>query len=359
MLRGIVGAVIVAGSLLASLAHRRALSSSATSLAVPYKHYPHLQEGWSEAVHKWRLKLVEIAVKEDDNNKDHLGKSFLVDISPFQQIISEGIDTFGIRSMLGEVFHDIEWYFPTSWYRPKSKKKEEACNWHGIGCDYYDLWFIWHYVGVVMAEKLLNEGSLLLDGSTGERLDSAVQVMDEIHRLQTQPFVTRMSFHAEHGFIWHYLVATMPDLDSYPNELAQAFCGKYNEKHYVPSVKKQIGGECYHGFGHAMWEILAVQQLRDMNDNAMSLSKGIQYNYTTSTAFRAKSGFVLTDASFCKGFKLCEQASEYPEAARKHCHGGMTHAAWLYSPGGALTDKKKKVDGIFKKARDRCEHSSA
>lgn len=168
--------------------------------------------GWEEAVHQYRLVLTEAAVKmkqqhlqQDDETIITDEDSYLVNIKPFHDIISLGLDTFGVIPMYSEVFHDIEWYFPEKWYRPKSNKKEARCNWHGIGCEYYDLWFIWHYVGVVSAEKLLQEKSLLLDSITGKRLSNAVELMDVIHALQERPFVTRMSFHAQHG---EYLYVT-------------------------------------------------------------------------------------------------------------------------------------------------------
>lgn len=186
--------------------------------------------GWTASIHRFRLALVAAAVKlkeqDDDNNSKN---SLMVDVGPLLDLISLGLDTFGVEPMYTEVFHDIEWYFPNDWYRPKSEEKEERCNWHGIGCDWYDLWWIWHYVGTVSAEKMIKEKSLLLDGITGKRVDSAVDFMNEIHRIQEQPYVTRMSFHGEHGFIWHYLASTMPDLDSYPTRLAHDFCSKYND----------------------------------------------------------------------------------------------------------------------------------
>ena len=126
-----------------------------------------------------------------------------------------------------------------------------------------------------------------------------------------------MSFHGEHGFIWHYLAATMPDLDSYPTQLAHDFCSKYNDAFYVPSVNKYIGAECYHGFGHAIFEILAVRQL---NDGASSS------NYSASRALRAQSGFELTRDVFCQGYRICEQAPGDVNSAKKHCHGGMAQA---------------------------------
>jgi len=307
--------------------------------------------GWTEAITKFQKELVSIAVDMKKREKNSHG--ITVDIAPFNTWAENAINTFGVRAVFTHVFHDIEWYFPETWYRPKSSKKEKRCNWHGIGCSAWDIWFIWHYVGAVCADLLLREDSLLLDSSTGERVYTAVGFMDEIHRLKAQQrYVTRMSFHAEHGFIWHYLAATQPDLNTYPLDLAHDFCSKYDKKVYVASVNKYIGVECYHGFGHGIFEVLAMQQMQQM---------GAMKNYNASRALRAKGGFQMENETFCKAYRICEGAPKDVKTgwttAWKHCRGGIQHAYWLFSD--TLPKERSKVDSYFEKLERQCNIESS
>ena len=226
------------------------------------------------------------------------------------------------------------------------KSKPHNCSKHGEDCHANDIWWLNHYAGAVTAEKLLRDGSLLLDGVTGERLDDAVTFMKEIHRIQRQRYSGLMSFHAIHAFIWYYVAATMPDLNTYPTQLAEDFCGDYLLKDKkTKSAHKKLGIECYHGFGHAIFFLLA---LRQKNGNSSTIN--------ARTQFRPKGGFVLKDEAVCKGFHICYGASNVTKNPILRCRGGMKHSAWLFSK------KLKTHDGMesyFNDRERRCNQATA
>lgn len=335
---------VVAASIFAVLAAWSLEKKSCTRLQPkpPIEHDTghHRSASMNSTMDAFRKDLVAVAVKIDGQQEEGDDEPQpTVDIRPFYDLIEYALDTFGVRLVYTDVFWEIEWYFPEDWYRPRTEEKEYECNWHGIGCEWYDLWWIWHFVGAISAEKLLHQGSLLLDATTGERVNDTITFMNEIHLLKEQAYVTKMNFHAEHGFIWHFMAETMPELDSYPLQMAHDFCSMYDRPFYVPYANKFIGAECYHGIGHGIFEVLAVQQL------------GLE-TYTASKALRAKGGFALKDETFCQAYRICEGAPNVTTAPRKHCRGGIQHAYWLMS--NTLPKEKTSVNRYFDELEKRC-----
>lgn len=274
------------------------------------------KQGWVGAVEQFRVELIDLLLTLKKHEDATSVDSKYVEISPVYERIEYALDTFGMRSVYTEVFEGLEFYYPRKWHKHK-----DDCDTHGMQCYWQDPWWLWHYVGAISAEKLLRDGSLLLDGITGERLYDGVSVMNEIHRIQEQPYVSAMSFHAEHGFIWTYLAVTQPDIKSYPTELSDEFCGKY--KHKKVSTKpasKTVGYECYHGFGHAVYSVIAMRQSGENFSN-----------YNARTQVRPHGGFSLTDESFCAAYKICETAPTDTKNPQKACFGGIRHSYKLFS----------------------------
>lgn len=322
-----------------------------------------LKKGWPGAMEEWRKDFVALVVKLDDEEEAHpkRTKTQFVDTSLVYDKIEQALDTFGMRAVYSTLFQDLEYYFPEDWdyiwdddssSSSSSEDDDDYCDEHGIGCTWLDLWWLYHYVGAISAEKLLSSGSLLLDGITRERVYDGIAVMKEIHRLQERPYASVMSFHAEHGehalclmcltrcflrvssdysyspfpfvslgFIWYYTVATMPNLHEYPTQLANDFCGDYlTNKVRSESAGKSIGYECYHGFGHAVYTVVAMRQIQQ--DVA---------NYTARTQIRPHGGFALTDESFCETQRMCATAPNTTTSPQKACYGGIRHSYKLFS----------------------------
>jgi hypothetical protein len=285
--------------------------------------------GWLNTIEELRLKLAAVSADMKNNNTE----SQVVDITPLCDLIDYALETVGVRGVYFELFEGLEYYIP----------EDENCIYHighGVGCGWHDIWWLKHYFGAYTAEKLLQDGYLLLDRTTGEKLDNAVSFMHELHKMQERPYTGDMSFHAEHGFIYHYLTATQPDLKSYPLELADQFCGDYlikNKRSH--SASKNIGSECYHGFGHAVFTVVATRQLGEFD------------HFTARRQFRPNGGFVLSDEAICQGFEICKDAPDIKWVPLKYCHGGFKHSQQLFSKE---FNEQEARDEFFDAHQKRC-----
>lgn len=323
-----------------SLSRSPSSSSQETSRQKQHRLPRVIQEvGWVSAVERFRVEFVSLLVslKEAEDSSSSPIDSQHVDISRVYDQIEYALDIFGVRSVYTEVFDQIESYYPSKWH------KEGECDNHGMDCYWQDTWWLWHYVGAITAEKLIRDGSLVLDGITGELLHDGVSVVREIHRIQEQPYVPPMSFHAEHGFIWQYLAMTAPNITSYPTELSEEFCGEYtNKRHVAQPAGKSIGYECYHGFGHAVYSVIAMRQNGDSSSS-----------YDARTQLRPHGGFALTDKSFCEAYEICESAPTETIHPKKACQGGIRHSYKLFS--NSLPRFRTKYDNqkYFKELSDR------
>ena len=211
-------------------------------------------------------------------------QSQFIDISPFYDLVDDALDRFGIRGVYMNLFEshkfvealaevaktrkldDFEVRIknrigeqPETKYSciPNDRKfyhMKAICS----GCK----WWLDHYVGAITADKLLQEGSLLLDEVTMDRVYDAPSFMKEIQRIERLDDSDIMVFHAQHGFTWQYLARKKPLLDSYPLEEAEAFCGDLlYTREYIDHVSNDMARECRHGFGHGVFYVLARQQM--------------------------------------------------------------------------------------------------
>ena len=88
--------------------------------------------------------------------------------------------------------------------------------------------------------------------------------------MQRIPDPDILPFHSQHGFDWHFVARTIPGLETYPTDLAEAFCGDLLERdEYVEAVEKDMCNECRHGLGHAVYYVLAA---REMNQQILYVS---------------------------------------------------------------------------------------
>uniref|UniRef100_A0A6U5KEB2 Uncharacterized protein n=1 Tax=Grammatophora oceanica TaxID=210454 RepID=A0A6U5KEB2_9STRA len=270
-----------------------------------------LELGWSAVIEDFRKELGAISLNLKTNKSKALLSDVngMGDVSPFYGVIDNALDTIGVRGVFDDAFDGMQWYFP---------KELKSCS-HGIGCKWEGFWWVMHYVGAITAEKLFNDGSLLVDPFTGERVYDGVSFMKELHRIQEKEYTGEMSFHSEHAFIWHYVAKTMPDLDSYPVELTNEFCGEYLlHGHRSHSARKTIGLECYHGFGHAIFFVHALRQIGANPDDLTAMRQ-----------FRPKGGFQLSNDVFCDAYRVCLGAPNTTTQPRKRCVGGIRHSTKL------------------------------
>ena len=196
----------------------------------------------------------------EEDTEEAAQHSPLIDISPLVDVISAGLDQFGIRGVYIELFQTPKLIdvlqtvaversldnfktqivserrsqpylrydgFPN---QRKSRKRVGKCR-HcasDVACSGCK-WWLDHYAGAITAEKLLQDGFLYLDEGK-ERVNSTSAFMKELQRIERLEISDIMVFHAQHGFTWHYLAKKMPELRSYPMELAENFCGELLHK---------------------------------------------------------------------------------------------------------------------------------
>jgi hypothetical protein len=136
----------------------------------------------------------------------------------------------------------------------------------------------------------------------------------------------------------------MPTLLEYPKQLADGFCWYTNANRAkgisARTVGKGIDHECYHGFGHAMFYIVAKRQLRQQMN-------GLEVLPTTTPQINARlqvlpnSGFELSPESMCQVYNLCKgakrleddyESSKYPYSKGvRVCLEGVVHSVRLFS----------------------------
>ena len=206
-------------------------------------------------------------------------------------------------------------------------------NEYCAGC----LWWLRHWTGAITADKLLRDGSLLLDSSTGERIQAPAALFKEIQHIQRMPYADLMSFHAQHGFAWHYVVLTRPWLDEYPLDLAEAWCGDLLYRNeYVEDLHTGISRNCRHAFGHATFYALFMRETGGLD------------HFSVRQQFQPRGGYFLSDESLCEGIKICHGAPSNLSVGS--CMEGFRHSVRL-----ASIMKANMTDYVNKLEAEKCE----
>lgn len=363
------------------------------------------------------------ATKDSSSDRDDQ----MIDLSVLYDAVVDTIERVGVRGLLFEVLSDdFEYYV----YNDESTSYDEDENddnsdndyesldeievyWkhcaskHGVGrgCNEWDVWWTYHYVGAIITDVLLQDNGLLWDGSSGERIatppppktttttagsnnvDAAMaELLDKIHQLQASlPYVTQSSFHAQHALIWRYVeksserllsLSSSSSLSSltYPWELAKLFCrgdGSRQKGIVGRPVGKGVDHECFHGFGHAVFYAVASKQLESSgeqqspHDNSESTKR--DSNDEGFLVLRPHGGFVLAPESYCEVHALCQGASP-PKNKRSEmdpnneasgnsyriCFEGVVHSVRLLSEDSPNTNNKGTAIDVVDQEMKRC-----
>jgi hypothetical protein len=185
-------------------------------------------------------------------------------------------------------------------------------------------WWLNHYVGAISADVLMRKGSLKLDSKGEDRISDAAAFMHELQKMQRLEDAEISTHHVGHGFTWQYLAVTMNRIKAYPLIMAHEFCGDLLWKdEYHSRLNNDIGRECRHGFGHAVFYVLAMRETGGLK--AHSVRKQV----------RPDSGFQLSDESMCQGYRICEDAPNVKTL--DECIGALKHSDKILN---GLRDKK-------------------
>ncbi|KAG7361993.1 hypothetical protein IV203_025659 [Nitzschia inconspicua] len=294
-----------------------------------------------------------------EDTEEAASKSFVADISPMVEIMIEALQTVGVRQVHEKVLTTQEFavsltdaakdlgikgfrthqkqeddqpmitYFNVPSNR-KFARKKSLCHGH--------LWWLRHIVGSVVADQLLVKGSLPLDVLENTTISNPREYLEEMRRLARSDYPDPLHFHSQHGFAWEWLARKRPQIDSYPLDMLNEFCGDLVWKdEWVEDQHNDIGRECRHSFGHALYYVLAAQEL------------GENYNITARNTFRVASNFYLSEDSICKLEELCLGSPN--KGTLVECRGGFWHSFRLYSVG----DFNQNITDYMAKATERCQ----
>ena len=276
---------------------------------------------------------------ENENNPN---RSIFVDITPLVALIETALDTLGVRTVLtsfiemhsfaGALSQELELRGMSNEFNlqvidktnsngPQPfldyKDRNNNCN----GC----LWWHWHYVGAVIGDKLLRDRFLLISKDSNETIIDALSFVKELRNIQRSENPDNIVFHVQHGFLWTYVITTMPDLDEYPIELAHHLCGDLISKDEPVETrtirKNDVGRDCRHSFGHALFYVMAT---KDLNE-----TKGIS-NLPVTTQFRPDGGFQLRESTICRAYEMCSEGA-INQKLYGECVGAFRHSQGVIS----------------------------
>ena len=347
-----------------------------------------------DSIDQLRLDIAKMSIEMMlEDTKEASEKSQTLNIRPFYELVEAGLDQFGIRGVyedlfvidkfiyaqmqvapeiipegFGDEFHiervDHPGWLPLPMYFGLPNDREvvyysEDPVVYGkpnVSCSGCQFWLN-HYVGVITADKLFNDGHLFLGGGGGDdqpgeaqgrnyiyEASDLMKELQRIARLDTSDFIV---FDAMHGFTWHYVASKMPNMTSYPIEIATSFCGDllWENEPVEHLAGNDIGRECRHGMGHGIFYSMLVQQMRRGTCN---------YTYSAYEQFRPSVGFYLDEEYICKTSEMCEGA---PSTKAYHdCLDGVRHNAFLFAnvdPKVKSIDvRRQKVDDHLKRCSD-------
>lgn len=336
---------------------------------------PRLAEwGWMDTVEYYRQKVGEasrlLKLQNDAYDKamadsngtlwDALGDDnyykYTVDISPIYDVVAEAVDTIGVKGLVFDVFTPElnDWY---------GLEEDDACMgsiMHGYNCAHYGVWWFYHYVGGILGEKLVQEGTLLWDPMTRQECTDFFDLQERIHEREELPFAWEMSFHVQHGLLQYYTLKYMPDMMEFPTQLVYDFCGRWVHDTTVLDNGKQIGFSCEHGFGHMIFTLVANRQIDPTGKYPLNARRQVKPN----------SGFELNHESLCRVHRICSAAKEQGEAWQQddnkeyvtnvgnRCDGGALHSMKLMAATlpteSENSHKRKELAAHFKKERSIC-----
>jgi hypothetical protein len=318
-------------------------SADEDALATTATHETSPGSAAAETLKRLRFDLAAISIDmmKSDMVAD-VNRSKFIDIGPLCDLVESALEEFGIWGVFRELLevktfivsltaaaeakgvhglsaklHEKETQSPWLQYKgiPNDHEfyqNQVLCN----GCK----WWLNHYVGAVSADVFMRKGSLKLDSKGEESVSDAAAIMHELQKMQRLEDADISTHHVGHGFTWQYLAVTMDRINSYPLVLANEFCGDLLWKdEYHPRLHNDMGRECRHGFGHAVFYVLAMRE-----------TGGLQA-YSVRKQVRPASGFRVSKKSMCDGYEICKGAPN--DKSWLECIGGLRHSYLLVNEG--------------------------
>ena len=311
---------------------------SSCSTMIASNHYKWKKKDHSPII-RFRQDVATAALElMQEDTTEAAANSKFVDIGKLVDIVDEALDTVGVRGVYEQIFGTFQLvvaFNDAARQKGLNKFQVQLTMGHQGFRPFYvgipndrkrgdtssgSIWWLRHWLGAITADKILRDGSLLLGPDSDERIHDAPTLFEEYRRMQRVQFPDILSYHAEHGFDWHFVASTRPDMVEYPADLLGSFCpGLSDVDEYVEVVNNDVAKECRHGLGHAVYYVLAVRQLN------------IQDQFSVRHQFRPGVGFFLKNETICEGYKVCGQAPT--QKAERDCIGGLKHSMRLFGAG--------------------------
>jgi hypothetical protein len=287
------------------------------------------------SIHRLRLEIAKESFRMmQSDTKEAARDSATVDISPMIELMKQAVMQHGIRnvheellilepfsSALLEAAKDLQIKgFRTEILRPVGS--QPTIQYHKVpnnrnftGTCHGHLWWLYHFMGSVVSDLLLQDGRVLLvrdrTESDGVYVTTPFEYLQELRRMQRSDYPDPSHFHAQHGFVWHHLKKTQTKIDTYPVDKLFEFCQELVWKdEFVPDQFNDIARECRHSFGHALYFFIVSEEHPE-------------YNLTLTNTLRVATKVTLSTEAYCKLERLCLSA---PNKRSFHeCYGGFHH----------------------------------
>jgi hypothetical protein len=290
---------------------------------------------------RFDLAAISIDMMKSDMATDANSSKF-IDIGPLCDLVESALEEFGIWGVFRELLEankfiesltaaaeakDVHGF---SVKLNQTEGKQPSIQYTGVPNDreFYEnqvlcngcKWWLDHYVGAVSADVFMRKGSLKLDRQGEQSISDAAAIVHELQKMQRLEDADISTHHVGHGFTWQYLAVTMDRLNSYPLIMANEFCGDLLWKdEYHSRLNNDIGRECRHGFGHAVFYVLVMRE-----------NGGLEA-YSVRKQVRPASGFRVSNKSMCDGYEICKGAPN--DKTWLECIGGLRHSYLLVDEG--------------------------
>lgn len=285
-----------------------------------------------------------------------------IDIGEFADFVHDVIDTIGVIGLYDDIFN--VYGFATS-MKDKLKREKLSPDHMNIviemghqgplprikgrlcgdsSGDKLDIVFWYkHWVGAVIADKLLTDGSLLRQSDDNIRINSAADYFNVLHELTSKrKYPDLVPYHSTHGFWWHYVANLRgpKHVTRYPVSLYKDLCKPWllkEQDDYNDFVQNSMYRECRHGIGHAIFYITHMRQIGidKLNVRKQDLPNSLEF----------------TDEALCEGKRICSTVfdlldnddDDVAQLCYKECSGGFHHSFKLFRKN----EEDERAEDIF------------
>ena len=190
------------------------------------------------------------------------------------------------------------------------------------------LWWIRHWAGEYLAEQMRKS----------PHIDAAAVIWwtQQQQRCRGADFV---SVAVEHAVIWYVIASErLISGEVFPTTLVDKWCHRYSVGwgEWLPTVRTDLGRECRHATGHAVYYSIAM---RDRPSQQLHGFSSFQHTLRVGGA----AGLQLDSDEVALGIRICANAS-HPSLV-SDCYNGLFHSYVAMAPAPNFTWRPSTVGG--------------